>query len=105
MTPNSRSCGQAGSTVSRLTIVAVTCEIPMDVESVRNVFAFSESAPLRPDLVRSNEHLTETQIVEIFEIALPIGSNRSAKIMGDTRGLRLSSVAAAIESVGRRGIW
>lgn len=47
-----------------------TCQVPMDIESVRKVHELSEAVVVRADLVIRNEQLTETQIVALFDDAM-----------------------------------
>lgn len=49
-----------------------TNQIPMDVASIRKVYALSESLQLRPDLVLENAQLTEAEIVSTFKSALAL---------------------------------
>ena len=53
-----------------------TQQIPMDVESIRRVYALSESVQLQPDLTLKNVQLTEEQIVSLFESVLTLYAKR-----------------------------
>ena len=52
-----------------------TNQIPMDVESIRKVYALSEAAELRTDLTLSNVEITEAEIIALFKRALTVRLN------------------------------
>ena len=55
-----------------------TNQIPMDVEAMRQVYALSTAAALRPALTLENVRLTEAEIVSAFKRALTLPSSGPA---------------------------
>jgi len=55
-----------------------TNQIPMDVESIRKVYALSEAAKLRPDLTLENVRLTDAEIISLFKSVLTVSLSGQA---------------------------
>jgi shikimate kinase len=47
-------------------------QVPMDAESIREIYALSQEAQLRPHLMLENVQLTEAEIISLFERALTL---------------------------------
>jgi shikimate kinase len=61
--------------LERITARDQTNQIPMDVESIRKVYALTETAELRPDLTLENVQLSEADIVSLFKSPLTVLSS------------------------------
>jgi shikimate kinase len=61
--------------LERITARDQTNQIPMDVESIRKVYALSETTELRPDLTLENVQLSEADIVSLFKSPLTVLSS------------------------------
>jgi dephospho-CoA kinase len=73
-----RVCAPLELCLQRVSSRDQTHQIPVEMETVRKVYALSESLQLRSDIMLNNVQLTESEIMGLFESALTVSRSGPA---------------------------